>query len=90
MNPTELIGWASSLILLATLARQVYKQWESGNSEGISAWLFIGQMAASTGFAIYSWLVNNNVFVFTNSLLVLNGLAGYAIVVRNRRRSKGS
>jgi MtN3 and saliva related transmembrane protein len=86
---TELIGWTSSLILVATLARQVYKQWQTENSEGVSTWLFIGQMLASFGFAIYSWLVDNKVFVFTNSLMVLNGLVGYAIVARNRRKSRG-
>jgi MtN3 and saliva related transmembrane protein len=86
---TELIGWASSVILVATLARQVYKQWQTENSEGVSTWLFIGQMLASFGFAIYSWLVDNKVFVFTNSLMVLNGLVGYAIVARNRRKSRG-
>ena len=90
MDTTELIGWTSSLILVATLARQVYKQWESGNSEGVSTWLFVGQMAASLGFAVYSWLVDNKVFVFTNSLMVVNGLLGFGIVVRNRRRSGGA
>ena len=87
METTELIGWTSSAILVATIAWQVYKQWESGNSEGVSTLLFIGQMVASVGFAVYSWLVDNKVFVFTNSLMVVNGLLGYAIVVRNRRRS---
>ena len=31
----ELIGWASSLILLLTLTKQVYKQWQSGTVEGV-------------------------------------------------------
>jgi len=50
----EILGWASSLILLATLVKQVYKQWNDGSSEGISKWLFIGQLAASVGFTVYS------------------------------------
>jgi uncharacterized protein with PQ loop repeat len=86
VDTTEIIGWASSFILVLTIARQVHKQWESGNSEGVSVWLFVGQMAASIGFAVYSWLVDNRVFVFTNSLMVVNGLLGYLIVIRNRRR----
>ena len=45
----EIIGWASSLILLATLVKQVYKQWSEGTGEGISQWLFLGQLAASIG-----------------------------------------
>jgi uncharacterized protein with PQ loop repeat len=86
-NPaSEIIGWASSLILLATIGKQVHKQWASGETQGVSRFLFVGQMAASVGFAIYSWMVGNRVFVFTNTLMVLNGLLGYVILLRNRRR----
>jgi MtN3 and saliva related transmembrane protein len=87
---SEAIGWASSAILLLTLFTQVRKQWKSGASEGVSIWLFIGQMAASVGFAIYSWMVGNTVFVFTNSLMVLNGLAGFVILRRNRGRQNAT
>jgi MtN3 and saliva related transmembrane protein len=83
---TEVIGWASSLILVITLGKQVYKQWREGSSEGVSRWLFIGQMAASVGFTVYSWLVHNWVFVVTNGIMVVNGLLGYLIVLRHRRR----
>jgi len=85
---TEVIGWASSFILVLTIAKQVYKQWQEGTSEGVSKWLFIGQMAASTGFTIYSWLVQNWVFVVTNALMLLNGLAGLFIVMHHRRREQ--
>ena len=47
---TEIVGWTSSAILVVTIARQVYKQWHDHTSEGVSRWLFIGQMAASLGF----------------------------------------
>ena len=83
---TEAIGWASSFILVLTIAKQVYKQWHEGSSEGVSRWLFVGQMAASLGFTVYSWLVNNWVFVVTNSLMLVNGLLGLIIVLRHRRR----
>lgn len=33
---TEVIGWASSLILILTIGKQVYKQWQDGSSEGVS------------------------------------------------------
>jgi MtN3 and saliva related transmembrane protein len=85
---TEAVGWVSSFILVLTIAKQVYKQWHEGSSEGVSKWLFIGQMAASLGFTIYSWLVNNWVFVVTNSLMLLNGLAGLGIVLHHRRREQ--
>lgn len=76
---TEIIGWVSSIILFLTVSRQIYKQWQEGTSEGVSIWLFIGQMAASLGFAVYSWLVWNPVFIFTNTMMVLNGVVGFAI-----------
>jgi uncharacterized protein with PQ loop repeat len=72
----EIIGWASSLILLATLVKQVYKQWSEGTGEGISQWLFLGQLAASIGFTIYSYLVGSWVFMVTNFLLTLNNIIG--------------
>lgn len=84
----EAVGWISSLILVLTIAKQVYKQWHDGTSEGVSKWLFIGQMTASAGFTIYSWLVRNWVFVVTNALMLLNGLAGLFIVLHHRRRER--
>jgi uncharacterized protein with PQ loop repeat len=83
----DAIGWASSAILLVTLLKQVHKQWREGASEGVSRWLFVGQLAASAGSTAYSALVANWVFVVTNGLLVVNALAGQVIVLRNRRRS---
>ena len=76
---TEVIGWASSLILILTIARQVWKQWQEKTSEGVSLWLFIGQLAASIGFTIYSALVRNWVFVVTNAVMVVNGLVGLGL-----------
>lgn len=75
----EIIGWASSLILLCTLVRQVHKQWKDGTSEGVSKWLFVGQLAASVGFVIYSIGTRNIVFIVTNSLLVLNSIFGIGL-----------
>lgn len=84
----EAIGWISSFILVLTIGKQVHKQWREGSSENVSKWLFIGQMAASLGFTIYSWLVKNWVFVVTNSLMLINGLIGLGIVLHHRRREK--
>ncbi|MEJ7709786.1 MAG: hypothetical protein WKF84_07970 [Pyrinomonadaceae bacterium] len=83
---TEAIGWASSLILLLTIGKQVYKQWKSESSEGVSKWLFIGQTAASLGFLIYSVLTRNAVFVVTNAFMTLNALLGIGIMLHHRRR----
>ncbi len=72
----EAIGWVSSAILLATLVKQVHKQWNEGTGEGVSKWLFVGQLAASIGFTTYSFFVGNWVFVVTNVLLTVNSFIG--------------
>jgi len=82
----DAVGWVSSFILVLTLGKQVYKQWQEGSSEGVSKWLFVGQMAASLGFTVYSWLVSNWVFVVTNAVMLLNGLLGLLIVLHHRKR----
>lgn len=82
----EAIGWISSAILVFTISRQIFKQWHDDTSAGVSTWLFVGQLAASAGFLVYSWLVRNWVFVVTNALMVANGLLGYVITIRHRRR----
>jgi MtN3 and saliva related transmembrane protein len=84
----EAIGWVSSVILLLTIGRQVWKQWQAGHSEGVSKWLFIGQVAASVGFVTYSWLVGNMIFVVTNSLMLLSAFIGLGIVLWQRRKNK--
>jgi hypothetical protein len=75
------------VILVLTIAKQIWKQWQAGTSEGVSLWLFIGQLAASGGFTVYSWLVHNWVFVVTNALMVVNALLGMAITRRQRAAS---
>jgi uncharacterized protein with PQ loop repeat len=88
MQMTEAIGWISSLILVITIGKQVYKQWAEDTSKGVSTWLFVGQITASLGFTIYSWFVRNWVFVVTNSVMLLNGIAGLLIVLRHRRAGR--
>jgi MtN3 and saliva related transmembrane protein len=87
---TEVIGWFSSFILVLTIAKQVHKQWKSGSSEGVSKWLFVGQITASIGFTIYSVLVGNWVFVVTNALLLLSAVIGGLIVLKHRRAERRS
>lgn len=82
----EAIGWISSLILILTIAKQVHKQWRDHTSAGVSTWLFVGQLAASTGFTIYSLMLENWVFAVTNGIMVINGLVGYGITLRQKRR----
>ena len=82
---TELIGWMAAILLLATMGRQVYTQWRDGTSQGVSKWLFIGQLAASSGFVIYSWQLGNWVFVVTNALMLLTAGLGQWIYLGNKK-----
>lgn len=87
-NITALIGWASSIILLLTLVKQVHKQWKEGTSEGVSKWLFTGQLFASIGFTVYSYLVENWVFTVTNGLLTINNVFGIILFYYFKKRPR--
>jgi MtN3 and saliva related transmembrane protein len=84
----EAIGWFSSFVLVLTIGKQVHKQWRTGTSEGVSKWLFIGQITASVGFTTYSLLVRNWVFVVTNGMLLLQALFGGFLLLRHRRQER--
>ncbi|WP_281250439.1 hypothetical protein [Myxococcus fulvus] len=84
----EAVGWFSSFILLLTLGTQIHKQWKTGSSEGVSQWLFLGQITASVGFTTYSVLVGNWVFVVTNALILVSALVGELIVLKHRRAER--
>ena len=85
MATADWLGWGASAILLATLLRQVIVQWRERRTDGVSSWLFVGQITASVGFVIYSWLVDNRVFVVTNGAILLTAIAGQLIYRRNAR-----
>lgn len=70
MSP-DLVGWTASALLIATLASQILTQSRQKDMQGVSHWLFIGQIASSLGFVIYSWMLHNWVFIATNSLILL-------------------
>lgn len=81
---TESIGWMAAVILLATVGRQVYTQWRTRSTRGLSRWLFLGQLAASAGFVVYSVLVENWIFVATNAFMLATAALGQWIYLRNR------
>jgi len=85
---TELIGWSAATILLLTIGRQVFTQWREHRSEGVSKWLFIGQITASVGFIVYSGLLRNWVFVVTNVLMLVTAGVGQWIYIRNQKSGK--
>jgi MtN3 and saliva related transmembrane protein len=85
---TDIIGWTSAVILLLTIVRQVYTEWRERSTQGLSRWLFIGQFAASSGFVVYSWLLQNWVFLVTNLLLLITAAMGQWMYVRNKHREE--
>jgi MtN3 and saliva related transmembrane protein len=88
MKPIDIIGWASSAVLLATIMRQVYTQWKTKSTAGVSHWLFIGQLAASTGYTLYSYLLHNWVFFTSNVVLLLTAVLGQCLYLRNKNPPK--
>lgn len=84
----QAIGWLSSAILVLTISRQLYTQWRSRDGHGVSKWLFIGQIAASTGFVYYSVRSANWVFVVTNALLLVEALFGLGLLLAQRRAAR--
>lgn len=85
MQMPDLVGWMASAILLATLARQTWRQWREPDPRGVSRWLFVGQIAASMGFVAYSWMLHNWVFIVTNALILLTAIVGQLALSRARR-----
>ena len=86
----ESIGWISSVVLLLTIGRQVYTQWRARSTSGLSRWLFVGQVTASLGFTLYSVLVKNWVFVFTNAMLLVTAVVGQFIYLQNKHREESN
>jgi len=80
------MGWISSLVLVATLSRQLYTQWKARSVEAVSKWLYVGQFVAEIGFIIYSWSVRNWIFVFTNVILLLENILGLWMLIFHRRQ----
>jgi MtN3 and saliva related transmembrane protein len=81
----DAVGWTASAILLATLVRQVIKQARDADAAGVSHWLFLGQSAASVGFIVYSVLVDNWVFIVTNTCILATAIVGQVITWRRQR-----
>lgn len=83
----DILGWAATLVLIATLLRQIYTQHTSRSIEAVSKWLFIGQITASTLFVAYSYAVGSMVFVVTNLLVLSTAVLGQVLAVRRRRQA---
>jgi uncharacterized protein with PQ loop repeat len=85
LHSPEPLGWLASVVLLSTISRQIWRQARAPTVEGVSKWLFIGQVAASLLYLAYSILVHNPVFIASNAALLLAGLTGQIIFWRRKR-----
>lgn len=87
MDAIDLLGWVATAVLIATLWRQIWKQWTAEDAEAVSTWLFAGQITASVLFIVYSAATGSIVFVLTNSLILLTAIAGQCLSLVKRRRA---
>lgn len=69
---------------MLTIGYQVIYQSKSDGSAGVTPWLFVGQVAASAAFTVYSVLIGNVMFMATNALLILSALVGLGIWLDHR------
>jgi MtN3 and saliva related transmembrane protein len=81
----DIVGWAASVVLMATLIQQIVTQLRDRSARGVSRWLFLGQIASSIGFVVYSVLLGNTVFIVTNSCILLTAVAGQVLTARRSR-----
>jgi uncharacterized protein with PQ loop repeat len=86
MSP-DVIGWCASVVLLVTLVRQIVCTARDPDAKGVSHWLFLGQCVASFGFVVYSVMVDNRVFIATNSAILVTAIVGQVMLSRRRARA---
>jgi MtN3 and saliva related transmembrane protein len=73
---TEVIGWIGNISLITTMLVQSWQQWAARSTQGVSKWLFIGQLVASVSFLTYSVQLKNWVFVTSNLFPILTAVWG--------------
>ncbi len=83
----EIIGWGSALVLLPTFGVQTYKQWHGRHEHAgaTSLWFFILAFIGTLGQFVYSWMVNNWVYLALNGCLVVNNAIGLGIAIYRSR-----
>ena len=82
----EFIGWGSAAILVPAFATQTYRQWQNRDAPVSTSalWFFILVLVGTFGQVIYSWMVENWVYLVLNIILVVNNLAGLGIAIHRR------
>ena len=84
MELEKVIGWAAVALLFMTMAGQAWKQWKDNVKRGIGKLFFVGQIAASTLFLLYSAMIGDRVFVVGNAMVLAAAIAGGSILWFNR------
>ena len=84
----DLLGWIAAGILIMTIGRQVYTQWKTRSVQGVSRWLFVGQITASIGFVLYSYALKNWVFVITNLVMFITAVFGQVVFTQNQIKNE--
>jgi len=84
---TDIIGWVSSCVLIATIGVQIRTQIRDNSSRGVSPLLFIGEIVSAAGFLTYSVLLGIPVYIVTNSIMILSSIVGLAVTLYHRNRS---
>ena len=84
METEQIIGWAAVVALFLTMAGQAWKQWRDNVKRGVSKLFFVGQIAASSLFLVYSAMMGDRVFVVGNAMVLAAAIAGGGILWWNR------
>ena len=84
METAQIIGWSAVTALFLTMAGQAWKQWRDKVKGGISKLFFVGQIAASSLFLVYSAMMGDRVFIVGNAMVLAAAIAGGLILWWNR------
>lgn len=84
METAQIIGWSAVAALFLTMAGQAWKQWRDKVTTGIGKLFFVGQVAASSLFLVYSAMMGDRVFVVGNAMVLAAAVAGGLILWWNR------
>jgi len=86
MNATSGSAGAVSAVLLSTLIRQCIPNGGLALPPAFRNGLFIGQLLASMGFTVYSFLLHNWVFASSKHRHFITAVVGQATYLHNKHR----
>lgn len=81
------IGWFSSTVVFVTQIIQLREQVKKG-SKGVSKWMFVGNVIATSGFVVYSYLQNDTIFLTANSIILCGHITGMILTFWQKSHEK--